>query len=298
MQQPGSSSSVAFVVPSVPSRALARGNGHAHGDQADWKELLDAVTVRLQEIRGEVDGSHREASASLLACAEALDQVHAILLGEAGSQRQLQFELFDLRMGLAKANSALAGMRREARLARHEAEHDALTRLPNRHHFRDRLQKALDPSSGPRGSLAVLYLDLDDFKPVNDLHGHAVGDELLRIVATRLARAVRAEDMVSRLGGDEFACLLADLPDPPGLDSLARKLVDIIAAPVALGGLELRVHPSIGIAVSPQDASSADTLLRCADAAMYRAKRTRTGVARFDPMIDDPNRVSIPSTDA
>jgi diguanylate cyclase (GGDEF)-like protein len=132
----------------------------------------------------------------------------------------------------------------------------------------------------------VLYLDLDGFKPINDLHGHDAGDELLRIVAARLARSIRAEDMVCRLGGDEFACLLSDPLNRERLGHLACKLFDAVSAPLQLGPLKLTVRPSIGIAVCPTDGATTDALLKCADAAMYRAKRHQSGYAFFDPQTD------------
>ncbi|WP_298829591.1 GGDEF domain-containing protein [uncultured Piscinibacter sp.] len=300
-----------FAVVGTPASppTPGNGNGHDHGAApaaagrygvalSDWQALLDAVTARLQHIGGTASGADAQAAGALLECAQALGQLHATLATQDGRRRRLELELFDARMALTLAQSTLADLRDGERRARHEAQHDALTALPNRQHFREHLQEALATPARRRATLAVLYIDLDDFKPVNDLHGHATGDELLRIVATRLARAVRAEDMVSRLGGDEFACLIADMPDPAGLDALARKLIAIVSEPVTLGTLELRVQPSIGIAVSPLDASSADALLRRADAAMYRAKRTKTGVARFDLLIDDPNLISVPSEPA
>jgi diguanylate cyclase len=125
----------------------------------------------------------------------------------------------------------------------------------------------------------VLYLDLDDFKPINDLHGHAGGDEVLRIVAMRLTRAVRAGDVISRLGGDEFACLVADRLDREQLTRLARKLFDAVSAPLMVVELRLTVTPSIGIATHQGDAARPDGLVRRADAAMYRAKRTQCGIA-------------------
>lgn len=312
MHSPGFSRSFAGVGSPTPLHPPASGNGHAGSPApataapagpagvalADWQALLTAVTARLQQIGSTASGMNVQAAGALLECAQALGQLHATLAAEDGHRHRLELELFDARMALAVAESALAGLRDGERRARHEAQHDALTALPNRQRFRERLRQALDVPARQRAALAVLYIDLDEFKPVNDLHGHAAGDELLRIIATRLARAVRAEDMVSRLGGDEFACLIADMQDPAGLDALARKLVAIVSAPVTLGALELHVRPSIGIAVSPPDASSADDLLRRADAAMYRAKRTKAGVARFDRLIDEASQISAPSETA
>ncbi|QPF74519.1 GGDEF domain-containing protein [Roseateles sp. DAIF2] len=168
------------------------------------------------------------------------------------------------------------------RRARHLALHDALTALPNRRFFIERLTHATALlEAGEPARLAVIYLDLDDFKPVNDAYGHDIGDEMLKVVARRLDRRVRSEDMVSRLGGDEFACLRCGPVSRPELSRLARKLYETIAAPMQIGNLRLRVRPSIGIAVHPADGSTAATLMRSADAAMYAAKRSRAGHVFF-----------------
>lgn len=294
----------------VPHPAAAPGNGHGlsspvgvpvaddgHGDVAlnDWNDLFSAVKVRLGMLGHALETADDRAARGVLECADALEQLHATLLHEVGLRRQFELELFDARLALALSRAALAGTRDGERQARHEALHDPLTGLPNRRHFSQRLSQALAPSLAPPVPLAVFYLDLDDFKPINDQHGHATGDELLRIVAARLARAVRAEDLVARLGGDEFACLITDMPGPAPIEALARKLFDSVAAPATVGDLELVVHASIGIAMCPPDDASADALLRCADAAMYRAKRLRLGHACFDAGIDDREHVSTPS---
>lgn len=292
-----------------PAAPAGDGNGDAlssppvvddgRGDVAlnDWNDLFSAVKVRLGMLGHTLQGQDERAARGLLECADALSQLHATLLHELGLRRQFELELFDARLALALSRAALAGTRDGERQARHESLHDPLTGLPNRRQFSQRLAEALAPSLAPQASLAVFYLDLDDFKPINDLHGHATGDELLRIVAARLARAVRAEDLVARLGGDEFACLITDMPGLVPIEALARKLFDSVAAPATVGDLELVVHPSIGIALCPPDATSADALLRCADAAMYRAKRLQLGHACFDARIDDREHVSPPSTD-
>lgn len=250
-----------------------------------WGRRTAARPVRASDSVHEGDGA-----------ADAIEALQSTLLDEVGRRRQLELELVDLRTALATSNEALARLRVGERQARHEAGHDALTALPNRRHFSERLRQALEPVAARRPVVAVLFIDLDDFKPVNDFHGHATGDELLRILATRLAHAVRAEDVVSRVGGDEFACLIARMPDPALLDALARKLIETVSAPVLVGDRTLCVRPSIGLAVSPFDGTAPDVLLRRADAAMYRAKRLRAGHARFDPLLDDPDRVAPPST--
>lgn len=166
------------------------------------------------------------------------------------------------------------------------AEQDSLTALPNRRRFDDRLHDALGAEAAQAPTLAVLFLDLDHFKSVNDRHGHDVGDALLRVVAKRLARTVRADDMVCRLGGDEFACLLSGPLGRPQISRLAAKLHAAISAPLNLQGLRISVKPSIGIAVCPADGHTAATLLQRADAAMFRAKRLQSGHAFFNPLTD------------
>ncbi len=187
-----------------------------------------------------------------------------------------------LELELLQAQADLLGLQASERHVRHLAMHDSLTTLPNRSFFAERLAKALSEALPQQRGFALLYLDLDDFKKVNDTHGHAVGDELLRVVAARLSRSVRADDVVSRLGGDEFACLLGDLPAREQLSHLACKVLDAVAAPCQIGPLRLHIRPSIGIAVCPSDGETADLLLAHADAAMYNAKRHRSGYAFFD----------------
>lgn len=172
------------------------------------------------------------------------------------------------------------------RLALADAEQDSLTALPNRRRFDDRLHDELGlPATQPR-TLAVLFVDLDHFKSVNDRHGHEVGDALLRAVARRLARSVRAGDMVCRLGGDEFACLLAGPMRRAQIGRLASKLYAAVSAPLKLHGVSLHIRPSIGIALCPDDGADAALLLRRADAAMFRAKRQQCGHAFFNALTD------------
>lgn len=126
---------------------------------------------------------------------------------------------------------------------------------------------------------ALLFIDLDDFKSVNDVHGHAVGDELLRVIGQRLVHALRAGDVVSRQGGDEFLCLLPEVHDADQAAAIARKLFDSVAAPCQLAGVHLQVLPSIGVALYPRDGDNIAALIAQADGAMYQAKRSRVGHA-------------------
>ena len=164
------------------------------------------------------------------------------------------------------------------------AYHDSLTGLANRASFLESLDRAIARAAPEQRLLALLFLDLDDFKPVNDALGHAAGDELLVAVAERLRAAVRKTDAVARLGGDEFAVLLTDVEHPDTAGALAGKLVDRIGQPYMLSGRRIEVGVSIGVSVYPRDGTTVDTLLSRADAAMYAAKaRGRRQYRFFDP---------------
>jgi len=158
----------------------------------------------------------------------------------------------------------------------HQANFDTLTGLANRNLLRDRLQQAIVRARRDGSTLAVLFLDLDHFKMVNDSLGHTVGDELLRAVAGRLAACVRDSDTVARLGGDEFVVLLVTRSGDGSMEvdvtALVRKLLARVAEPLALGDREVRPTASIGVSTYPQDGTDSEALLRNADAAMYRAK--------------------------
>ncbi len=158
----------------------------------------------------------------------------------------------------------------------HQAYHDALTGLPNRLLFRDRLTVALASARRLKKPLAVMFLDLDRFKYVNDTLGHSLGDELLKVVADRLRLALREEDSIARMGGDEFTVLLADLGTADDAAKIAVKLIEAVAEPIRLEGNELFVTGSIGIALFPSDGDTAEMLIKNADHAMYRAKESGT----------------------
>ncbi|TXH32460.1 MAG: GGDEF and EAL domain-containing protein [Rhodospirillaceae bacterium] len=161
------------------------------------------------------------------------------------------------------------------------AHHDALTGLPNRNLFHDRLNHAIARSKRGATTVAVLCMDLDRFKNVNDLSGHAAGDELLRQVAKRLNASVRAEDTVARLSGDEFAIVQVGVNHPDGPAVLADRLVKAMAKPFDLGGQQTIIGTSIGISLFPGDGDKGDELVRAADTALYRAKSAGRGTFRF-----------------
>ena len=162
-----------------------------------------------------------------------------------------------------------------------QAARDALTGLPNRSGLHQRLTDLLEQSQRTQAPLAVLFLDLDRFKAVNDTLGHAVGDALLCKVAERLRNAVRKTDIVARLGGDEFAIIQAGVPQPQASEALAGRLVDLIGRTYVVSGHSVVIGASVGVALSPADGNDGETLLQHADIALYRAKTGGRGMFRF-----------------
>jgi diguanylate cyclase (GGDEF)-like protein/PAS domain S-box-containing protein len=163
----------------------------------------------------------------------------------------------------------------------HQANHDALTDLPNRVLFNDRLSLAILHAQRRRQSLAVMFLDLDQFKRVNDTLGHSAGDELLVKVADRLRRCIRQDDTVARVGGDEFLLLLNGIEREADAASMARKILAVLAEPFLIQKRELYVEASIGIGMYPADGPDAETLVTNVDTAMYRAKETGRNSFQF-----------------
>jgi diguanylate cyclase (GGDEF)-like protein/PAS domain S-box-containing protein len=160
---------------------------------------------------------------------------------------------------------------------RHQATHDGLTGLPNRTLLFDSLDRALDVARENTAMLALMLMDLDRFKEVNDTFGHHFGDALLKQVAFRLQNQMRGEDLVARLGGDEFAVILPDTPDPSSAAIRARRILGALEQPFVVEGQVLDVGASIGIALYPTHGSDVRTLLRAADVAMYEAKQKQSG---------------------
>ncbi|MBP8306405.1 MAG: EAL domain-containing protein, partial [Burkholderiaceae bacterium] len=162
-----------------------------------------------------------------------------------------------------------------------QANHDELTRLPNRRLFTERLEGELARASRSGKLLALMFIDLDRFKAVNDALGHDAGDELLVEAARRIGESVRAGDMVARLGGDEFTVMLTDLESTIEIDPIASRLIERIQDPFAVRSEQAQISASIGIAVYPDDGQSAETLLRHADQAMYEAKKNGRNRTRY-----------------
>lgn len=177
--------------------------------------------------------------------------------------------------------SDITERKRQEEHIRRLAHFDSLTGLPNRVLFNDRLQRAIFEARRNGYSVAVLYIDLDHFKEINDCYGHAVGDEVLKAVSQRMQECIRQSDTVSRRGGDEFVILLETRERPDGAAIVCQKLLDAFAEPLDIGGQQLNVGASIGAAVFPADADDGETLLTAADFALYEAKTEGRGQFRF-----------------
>jgi len=188
---------------------------------------------------------------------------------------------------------------RKAQLAalEHQALHDVLTDLPNRVLLLDRLEQAILASARQGTSLALLIMDLDRFKEVNDTFGHHIGDQLLKQVGPRLRNQIRATDTIARLGGDEFAILLPAIANADAAVATGKKLVRALEAPFIVEGNAFEIGASLGIALAPDHGSDAATLLRRADVAMYIAKQSNSGYAVYSAELDgnSPTRLALMS---
>lgn len=177
-----------------------------------------------------------------------------------------------LQFALARYKLQSQVLRRAEETIHHLAYYDPLTSLPNRVLLMDRLNMALACARRNKETLAVLFLDLDRFKVINDTLGHSTGDELLKVIAERLRSSVRESDAVARLGGDEFVLLLPGIKDTENTVKISYKILQLVRQPMRIGLQELNITTSIGIALYPNDGEDGDTLLKNADAAMYHAK--------------------------
>ena len=234
-------------------------DGHPFWVRATGRRVAgEADSLDVTWIFEDVTERH-QAEEALLRAHEELEQRVVERTAElASANSQLQEEVFER-------------MQAEQRIW-HVAHHDGLTGLPNRTLLHDRLQQALAQAQRSQHRVAVMFLDLDRFKTVNDTLGHAVGDELLKHVAERLTGVVRAVDTVSRLGGDEFVVILHEVSSPDDAVQVAEKILGALAATVSIDSHQLRATPSIGISMFPDDGDEVFALMKNADTAMYHAK--------------------------
>jgi diguanylate cyclase (GGDEF)-like protein len=229
------------------------------------------------------ESASRDLGVPMVLLCEGADRATDLAASAQGAADFLATDELDPRRLERSVRFAVARARDASRLAR-LAQYDELTGLANRVLFQDRLARAFAAARRQERQVAVMILDLDGFKPVNDRLGHAAGDALLRITGERLRARLRESDTVARLGGDEFGIVVESLAKPEHAALVARKLLDAVAPPVCLEGREVLVGASLGVALYPRDGDSPDAVKRCADAAMYRAKAEGGHVARFhDP---------------
>ena len=231
---------------------------------SDADDELSRLEARIAATRGVLAGLLREVALA----EQRLSGSRARQLVEANER---------LVVAALSSQTHAATVAGELDAASRRAERDALTQLPNRALLLDRCAQAMARSQRHGTRFALLFLDLDRFKQINDERGHAAGDEALRQVARRLTEAVRAVDTVSRHSGDEFVVLLADLSQARDAGGIADKLQAALRAPARPGESEFRLRASIGISVYPDNGTDLQTLIAHADAAMYEAKRRRPG---------------------
>ncbi|MBZ0211218.1 MAG: EAL domain-containing protein [Hyphomicrobium sp.] len=191
---------------------------------------------------------------------------------------QALWDASDTPIRMAGSISDISDLKRAEQSAKQLAETDLVTGLLNRRGFQGRLAASLEFARRAGSGVALMVLDLDNFKSINDMLGHPAGDALLREVANRLRGSVRDGDMVARLGGDEFVVIVADVNGRPAIENLVRRIVSSLAEPFTLAGREVHSGASIGIAVYPESTANAEDLLRQADLALYQAKRVGRGV--------------------
>jgi diguanylate cyclase (GGDEF)-like protein len=246
------------------------------------EEITDGVP--LDDVERALDMSE-EVEVKVQQCAEDLATVNDALAEEIDERKKLESQL-------SKSEAALSKSKLQERKSRHLALHDAATGLSNLTLFNDRLRNGLAQAQRHGWRLAVMFIDLDEFKGINDRHGHDIGDRVLQLTAQRLQTFVRGGDTISRRGGDEFLFLMLEAKDENNAANLAAKIIDNVAEPCEVEGVKLTVRPSIGIAVYPEDGKSVQELLRNADIAMYAAKQQKSGRALFSQVAParDPSQ--------
>jgi len=267
--------------------ASAQALAQTLGQSERVKELVEESAVELSSVNAALEDVVAE-GAPQPAVVAALEQSTAVETKVQDASEQLA----EVNLALQKEvherhalEAQLADLERQSLADRHAALHDVLTGLANRALFNDRLEHGVAQARRHGWTLAVLFLDLNGFKQINDTHGHATGDLVLQEIARRLVLTMRADDTVCRHGGDEFLYLLMEVRHERDVVAVATKLLDAIREPCTVGvglgagALTACVDASIGISMYPRDGTTSDELWQRADAAMYHAKRGKSGYA-------------------
>jgi diguanylate cyclase (GGDEF)-like protein len=271
---------------------LARALEKSEGVQAKVAACADDLasvndTMKTKIAEGEITilaqgvlADSEKVESTVQECAIDLHEINKTLAQGIDDLKHTVAALARAQQALAHTEASLATAQDEEKEARHRAMHDPTTGLPNRGLFDDRLAHAISLAERHAWTLAVMFLDLDRFKSINDTHGHAAGDAVLKEIARRLSEHARDEDTVCRSGGDEFLYLLMNPQGTENIERIAGGVLKNIAQPITLGDLQLLITLSIGIAVYPEHGTTADELVKNADTAMYRAK-PRNGCVFF-----------------
>jgi diguanylate cyclase (GGDEF)-like protein/PAS domain S-box-containing protein len=260
----------------------------------------DATGRPVAEVLRIIDATTREPVPNPMSQAVLLDRTvgltpDCLLVGRAGSETAIEDSASPIRdpggavLGAVIVFRDVSEARARSRRALHLAQHDALTDLPNRVLLEDRLSQAMAMARRHGHRLAVLFLDLDRFKDVNDRRGHVAGDIVLQSVARRLLACVRHSDTVSRHGGDEFVVLLPQITHAADAAASAQKIIRALVVPHDVARHRVHLTVTVGISIYPDDGPDAETLVRCADTAMYRAKDGGRNTYRyFERHMDEP----------
>lgn len=252
----------------------------AAGELTSVNEVLKQEEVPVEVIEQALT-KNEDVEHKITKAAVDLKRVNTKLSKELADRIAIESELADAKTELAEVRVDLLESRTKEEEAQKIALQDALTGLPNRVLFEQGLDHGLIQAKRHGWKLAVLFIDIDKFKSINDSHGHDAGDHVLVTVAHRLQTFIRGEDRISRWGGDEFVCLLLEVKQEANVTSLAEKMIDRLAEPCEFNGNVFSIKVSIGIAIYPTHGETANILFKNADTAMYRAKRTKKRVVLF-----------------
>jgi len=259
------------------------------GHRAAAHELIEREVIPLQKQLASILGElvSTEEAASVDAAAKASDSY--------ASACQLMIGLGGLAviLGTAIASIVIRHATRQTRLLQHQAMFDALTDLPNRLLYADRLQQTILIARREKQAFALMAVDLDRFKEINDTLGHQVGDQVLQQAAVRMHGCLRESDTVARMGGDEYAILLPTTMQTDGAALVAQKLLKAMKAPLSIGDHRVDMDASLGIALFPEHGNNADELMRRADAAMYQAKRAHSGWNIYNAGLEERDQRTL-----
>ena len=252
----------------------------AAGELTSVNKVLKQEEAPVQVIKQAL-AQNEDVEQKVAKAAGDLKLVNAKLAKELADRIAIESELADTKIDLAGVRDDLSKAQIEKEDAQQIALQDAHTGLPNRLSFEQGLEHGLSQAKRHGWDLAVLFIDIDKFKSINDSYGHDIGDQVLLMVANHLQSFVRDEDIVSRWGGDEFVCLLLEVKQEADVIRLAEKMINQIAVPCEFNGTILSIQASIGIAIYPADGDTADILFKNADTAMYKAKGSKKRVVLF-----------------